>query len=127
MVSLLLLLAMAFTRHQVVATSTSSQHGLFRWAQHHKLSATLLPWFIGIVFTCLHFVDVANGQLVFRAFFEPLSKLTILLPSGERPTNYYVQTSLAGIVSLLTIWYSVRAWRVISINAKTVMQKGMIR
>jgi len=31
-----------------------------------KVSATLAPWAIGILFTSLHFVDLVEGKLVFQ-------------------------------------------------------------
>ncbi len=58
-VSLLLLSAMAFTRHQVV-TSPASQHRIFRWASKHKFLATLLPWAVGLLITSLHFLDFTH-------------------------------------------------------------------
>lgn len=58
-VSLLLLSAMAFTRHQVVA-SAASQHRVFRWASANKVSATLIPWTVGLLITSLHFVNFTH-------------------------------------------------------------------
>ncbi len=57
--SLLLLSAMAFTRHQVVA-SAASQHRVFRWASSNKVSATLIPWTVGLLITSLHFVNFTH-------------------------------------------------------------------
>ena len=59
-VSLLLLSAMAFTRHQVVA-SPASQSRAFRWASAHGFAASLVPWAVGIVVTSLHFVDFTSA------------------------------------------------------------------
>ena len=62
-----------------------------------------------------------------QAFFDPISKLTILLPSSSQPLTFYIQTAIGGIFSLLTIYYSIRAWLAINKNAKEIREKGMIR
>ena len=59
--------------------------------------------------------------------FDPISKLTILLPSSSQPLTFYIQTAIGGIFSLLTIYYSIRAWLAINKNAKEIREKGMIR
>ncbi|XP_059081126.1 uncharacterized protein LOC131878967 [Tigriopus californicus] len=124
-VSLLLLSAMAFTRYQV-ASSSFRQHRIFSWATKHPGIASSLPWFVGLTFTSLHFFDIFSMQLTFQAFFDPISKLTILLPSSTRPLNFYIQTSIGGMVSLVTIWYSIKAWKEINKNAKEIQERGMI-
>ncbi len=128
-----MLSAMAFTRHQVVA-ATSSQHRIFRWANKHKLSASLMPWLIGTLITSLHFFNFTsavqgNGSAILqlKAFFDPISKLTILLPPPDNPLSFYIQTTLAAAVSMMTLYYTVRAWKAISDNAAAVRKRGMIR
>ena len=61
-----------------------------------------------------------------QAFFDPVAKITILLPSDSNPLNFYIQTGISAIVSVLTILYSVKAWIAINENAKSVRLKGMI-
>jgi hypothetical protein len=117
---------MAFTRHQV-ATSAVGQHRLFRWANTHKVLSSALPWVVGVIFTSLHFLDLTDLTVTFQAFFDPVSKLTILLPASSNPVNFYAQTGMGAAVSLLTMWYSVRAWVAIDANARSVRDKGMIR
>jgi hypothetical protein len=117
---------MAFTRYQV-ATSSSSQQRIFRWAVKNRLWAAIIPWFIGLFFSLLHFVDFSTPRLTFQAFFDPISKLTILLPASSNPLNFYLQAGLGAVVSLMTITYSVRAWSAINENAKNITSKGLIR
>ncbi len=126
-VSLLLLSAMAYTRYQVASSSSPSRNQwFFAWLGRHKVAAALVPWLIGIVFTSLHFVDPKAGlQLV--SYFDPISKLTILLPASSSALSFYIQTALAAGVSVLTLIFSVCAWRKIDENAKAVRKKGMIR
>lgn len=64
-VSLFLISAMAFTRHQVVASSLS-QHRIFLWSTRHPLLATILPWIVGVVFTSLHFLDIFTMTITFQ-------------------------------------------------------------
>ncbi len=61
-----------------------------------------------------------------RAFFDPISKLTVLLPPPDNPLSFYVQTALGAAVSLLTLHYTVRAWAAIAENAAAVRGRGMI-
>ncbi len=124
-VSLLLLTTMAYTRYQVVASS-ASQHSVFRWASKHPVAATTIPWTIGIFFTLLYFIDIDNFSWSWRAFFDPVSKITILLPSNSNPIIFFIQTTFSALVSLLTVVYSIRAWMAINENAKNVRSKGMI-
>ena len=60
-----------------------------------------------------------------QAFFDPVAKITILLPPSIF-INFYIQTGFSAIVSVLTILYSVKAWIAINENAKSVRRKGMI-
>jgi len=124
-VSLLLLSAMAYTRYQVATTSTA-QHRVFRLATRYPVCATLLPWMIGVLFTLLYFIDIIEMRWWWQAFFDPVAKITILLPSDSNPLNFYIQTGISAIVSVLTILYSVKAWIAINENAKSVRRKGMI-
>ena len=61
-----------------------------------------------------------------QAFFDPVAKITILLPSDSNPINFYIQTGFSAIVSVLTILYSIKAWIAINENANSVRRKGMI-
>ena len=121
-VSLVLLCAMAFTRYQVVKNA----HGaLFLVMQRSKFaSAFVAPWLIGAIITALHFVDPFNDEdgafFAFQAYFDPVSKLTILLPATSTAFSFYAQTTLAAILSLTTIAFSVLAWRDVSRSAEAV-------
>ena len=68
-VSLFLISAMAFTRHQVVASSLS-QHRIFLWSTRNPLLATILPWVVGVVFTSLHFLDIFTMTITFQVSSE---------------------------------------------------------
>jgi hypothetical protein len=117
---------LAYTRYQVVTTSVQ-QHKVFRWSSRHPVIANLLPWTIGMFFTMLYFVDLADFTWKWQAFFDPVSKITILLPpENSYQINFYIQTAFSAVVSLLTVWYSIRAWVAINENAESVRRKGMI-
>ena len=76
--------------------------------------------------TAYTFFKNQDSVVHLRAFFDPISKLTVLLPPPENPLSFYVQTALGAAVSLLTLYYTVRAWAAIAENAAAVRGRGMI-
>ena len=71
-------------------------------------------------------IEMLQMRWLWQAFFDPVAKITILLPSDSNPINFYIQTGFSAIVSVLTILYSIKAWMAINENANSVRRKGMI-
>ena len=127
-VSLALICTMAYIRKQVVSTMTGPNK-LFGWIQKHEIgSSFIIPWAIGTFITSLHFLDPFSYELLeFKAYFDPVSKLTILLPSTSMAFSFYMQALLGAIFTIMTVIYSILAWKSVSVNANAVSSMGVSR